>query len=71
MVQYLFLHPIVVLLYIKEQRFRHTQYIYIINNVNKDSVTHNKFLMNNANNVNIVNNTNILYVTESLFLYLF
>jgi hypothetical protein len=38
--QYPFLHPIVVLLYIKEQRFHHTQYIYIINNVELNSGQH-------------------------------
>jgi hypothetical protein len=38
--QYPFLHPIVVLLYIKEQIFRHTQYIYIINSVELNSGQH-------------------------------
>jgi hypothetical protein len=35
--QYPFLHPIVVLLYIQEPRFRNTQYIYITENVESNS----------------------------------
>jgi hypothetical protein len=35
-----FLHPIVMLLYIKEQIFRHTQYINIIKNVELNTGRH-------------------------------